>query len=196
MNTFAGRMLDDAFGHPRGPLGKLGGKLMARGNAETERRVVQIARPGDTDTVLVLGFGPGVGLRAAAERAAGVVGVDPSGPMREAARQRCAELLDAGRVELRAGTAADTGLPAANVDLALSVNNVQLWDDVPAGLAELHRVLRPGGRLLISVHERWAPENLQGAVRAAGFVELQSWRWEPPGRMAGTALQLRASKSA
>lgn len=194
MNTLATRMLDTAFGHPRGALGRLGGALMARGNAQTERRVVEIARPDAADTVLVLGPGPGIGLRAVAERDALAIGVDPSGVMVEAARRRCAALVRAGRVQLRTGTAGDTGLDSGSVDLALSVNNVQLWPDVPTGLAELARVLRPGGRLLISVHDRWAPHGLAGAVTAAGFTELQSWRWEPEGRMASTALQLRASK--
>jgi ubiquinone/menaquinone biosynthesis C-methylase UbiE len=187
-------MLDSAFGHPRGTLGRIGGALMARGNAETERRVVEIARPGAADTVLVLGPGPGVGLHAAAERAALVIGVDPAEAMLEAAGRRCAEQVQAGTVQLRTGTASETGLDAESVDLAVSVNNVQLWSDVPAGLAELARVLRPGGRLMISVHERWAPHGLAEAVSAAGFIESQSWRWEPEGRMASTAFQVRATR--
>jgi SAM-dependent methyltransferase len=144
--------------------------------------------------VLVLGPGPGVGLRAAAERAALVIGVDPAQAMLDAAGRRCAEAVRAGTVRLRIGTASDTGLDTGSVDLAVSVNNVQLWSDLPAGLAELMRVLRPGGRLMISVHDRWAPRGLAEAVTEAGFVETQSWRWEPDGRMAPTAFQLRTTK--
>lgn len=187
-------MLDSAFGHPRGALGRFGGALMARGNAETERRIVEIARPEATDTVLVLGPGPGIGLRAVGERAALAIGVDPSEVMLAAARHRCAALLASGKVELRQATATATGLAANSVDLALSVNNVQLWSDLPAGITELATVLRPGGRLLISVHDRWAPRGLTKAVLAARFTELQSWRWEPAGRLAATAFQLRARK--
>lgn len=194
MNVLATRMLDSAFGHPRGALGRLGGALMARGNAETERRVVEIARPAGSDTVLVLGPGPGIGLVAAAQRAALAIGVEPSDAMRRAAQRRCAELLRAGKVRLVTGTAGETGVDECSVDLAISVNNVQLWPDVPAGLAELARVLRPGGRLMISVHERWAPRGLAEAVSAAGFTELQTWRWDPDGPMASTAAQLRACK--
>jgi arsenite methyltransferase len=194
MTTLATRMLDSAFGHPRGALGRLGGTLMARGNAETERRMVRIARPGATDIVLVLGPGPGIGLLAAGERAALAIGVDPSEAMLAASSRRCAALLASGKVELRNGTATATGLAADSVDVALSVNNVQLWSDLPAGMAELARVLRPGGRLLISVHDRWAPRGLIEAVTAARFTELQSWRWEPDSRMAATAFQLRATK--
>ncbi|WP_180686571.1 class I SAM-dependent methyltransferase [Streptomyces gossypiisoli] len=91
--------------------------------------------------------GPGVGLAAAAERSAHVIGIDPSEVMRAMARRRCAPLITRGRLRLSPGTAARTGRPDASVDVVISVNNLQLWPDLPAALAELHRVLRPGGRL-------------------------------------------------
>jgi hypothetical protein len=37
MTTMFMRALDAAFGHPRGVAGRLGGAIMARGNAEQER---------------------------------------------------------------------------------------------------------------------------------------------------------------
>ncbi len=59
-------VLDAAFGHPRGLVGRIGGTLMVRSNAEQERWAVQCAylRPGIP--VLVVGPGPGVGLMLAA----------------------------------------------------------------------------------------------------------------------------------
>lgn len=98
------RVLDAAFGHPRGLVGRLGGALMARGNATQERWAVQQAdlRPGGQ--VLVVGPGPGVGIALASAAVAPgghVVGVDPSQTMRQMAATRCASDIAAGRVELR-----------------------------------------------------------------------------------------------
>ncbi|GAA3560342.1 class I SAM-dependent methyltransferase [Amycolatopsis ultiminotia] len=183
--------LDRAFGHPSGLLGRLGGTLMAFGNAATERRVVEVARLEPDETVLVVGPGPGVGLAAASELAGRVIGIEPSDEMRGLCRERCGD-----RVELRAGTAARTGCADTGVDVVLSVNNVQLWEDRAAAFGELFRVLRPGGRLLVSAHEKWLPvtrHELADEAAEAGFTDLQTWTWDPPGFTA-LAAQLRARK--
>lgn len=189
-------LLDRAFGHPRGVLGRLGGVVMAYGNAATERHVTELAAITGGDTVLVIGPGPGVGLRAAADRAGLTIGVDPSDEMLASCRDRCADLLD--KVRLRRGTAERTGLDDASADVIITVNNVQLWDDRPAAFAELFRVLRPRGRLVLSSHEKWLPVPrlaLAAEVEQAGFTEVQSWTWDPPGPLATRACQLRARKA-
>ncbi len=197
MASFTELLTTQGFGLPSGPLGRIGGALMAHGNAETERRLVRLAGIADIETVLVLGPGPGVGLAAAGERAALAIGVEPSELMRDSCERRCADLVARGRVRVIEGDAEHTGQDDASVDVLFSVNNVMLWPDREAGLAEAFRVLRPGGRLLISAHERWLPGGLADAVRAAGFVDVQSWTWEPPNsRFATLAAQLRAVRPA
>lgn len=188
-------LLRRAFGLPSGFLGRLGGVLMARGNAATEHRVVELAELKSDETVLIIGPGPGVGVRAAAERARQVIAVDPSQEMLDACRRRCQSLPADRQVRLHAGTAEDTGQEPESVDVVLSVNSVQVWPDRDRGLAELFRVLRPGGRLLLSVHARWLPGDrhaLEENLRRAGFADVDSWTWEPPGRGAHLAAQLRA----
>ncbi|HZG89202.1 MAG TPA: class I SAM-dependent methyltransferase, partial [Pseudonocardia sp.] len=104
--------------------------------------------------VVEVGPGPGVllGLLAARPDVRRVTGVEPSLDMRVLAVRHLAAGIAAGRVEVRAGDAAATGLPAASADLVVSVNTVAIWPDLDAGAAGLRRVLRPGGRLLLSWH--------------------------------------------
>ncbi|MFD7628834.1 class I SAM-dependent methyltransferase [Streptomyces sp. NPDC059851] len=195
MESITRQLLAKGFGRPSGLLGRLGGRLMAHGNAATERRAVAVAAPAEEDVVLVIGPGPGVGLAAAARRSAHVIGIDPSDLMLSMARRRCAAPIARGRLRLAVGTAARTGEPDASADLVISVNNLHLWPDVPAALAELHRVLRPGGRMVLSAHEKWLPAGLPALARtvtAAGFGSVRAWTWEPPTRMASTAAQLSA----
>ena len=177
MNDVLMRLLDAGFGHPRGLLGRLGGALMALSNGEQERWAVEQAglRPGHR--VLAVGPGPGLGLRlAAAEVSPGgqVIGVDPSAVMRQMAAARCASLVAEGVVTLADGTAERTGCDRASVDAAISVNNIMLWDR-PAGFAELARVLRPGGRLVITVHRHVLnvePAALGDEARHAGLIDV------------------------
>lgn len=178
MTTTLMRMLDAGFGHPRGLAGRVGGALMARANAEQERWAVRAAALEPGQRVLVVGHGPGLGLAMAAEavgRGGRVVGVDPSTTMREMATRRCSGWVDTGVVEVRDGGAEHTGCTAATMDVAISVNNVMLWDRA-AGFSELCRVLRPGGRLVITVHRHVldvSGAQLRAEAETAGFETLE-----------------------
>lgn len=184
------------FGAPTGLLGRLGGTLMARTGAATEFYVVErLAALRPTDSVLVVGPGPGIGLLAAAERTplGSVAGVEPSTVMRRAATRRCAEPIRRGVVTVAAGTAARTGQPDHSIDVVISVNNTHLWPDRGAGFAELHRVLRPGGRLVVSLPELQLPirrEELRQEAVAAGFTDARVTARLRPHHLHGAAIEL------
>jgi ubiquinone/menaquinone biosynthesis C-methylase UbiE len=114
------------------------------------------------DDVLEVGYGPGGLVRLLAERtrAGSIRGVDPSPEMRDQASRRNRRAVRAGRVHLDLGSADDTGLPDASVDRVVSVRNVALWPDLEAGVAELHRVVRPGGVVVIAWHGGTAPNRV------------------------------------
>jgi ubiquinone/menaquinone biosynthesis C-methylase UbiE len=192
MGLLGERVLTKGFGQPEGVLGRLGGWLMARGNGPTEKHVVKVARLQEKEHVLVLGPGPGVGLIAAAKYAGIVVGVDPSDTMLLAARHHCGELVEAGKIQLIRGDAGDTHQPDHSASVVISVNNIQLWEDRQAAYAELHRVLKPTGRLVISVHKKLAPPNLAAELDTAGFRNVTAVDWDPPGRRTTTALIITA----
>ncbi|MFE9695134.1 class I SAM-dependent methyltransferase [Micromonospora sp. NPDC005806] len=190
-------VFDAFFGHPRGLPGRIGGAIMARGNADQERWADErLASPAGAHLLLV-GHGPGIGLALAADRVGRtghVVGVDPSATMRQLANAHCAEAIAAGVVEIRDGSAEHTGCADRSMDAMISVNNVMLWDR-RAGLAEAHRVLRPGGRLAIAVHRHvlnTSPEQLADDVRAAGFVDVTLH--VSPRRMNSPAVELLACR--
>ncbi len=89
-----------------------------------------------------LGCGTGISSRAFAARGLRVVGVDPNGTMLAEARAA------GGGPEYREGEASATGLPDGCADLALAAQAFH-WFDVGPTLAEVRRILRPGGRLAV-----------------------------------------------
>ena len=58
-------------------------------------------------------------------------------------------------------------------DCAYSINCVQFWPDKAAGFAELWRVLRPGGRIVIALQPRHKGATEQNARRAGGLSRLR-----------------------
>ncbi len=170
--------LDAAFGHPRGVLGWVGGVTMARTNRRHEHRAAQLAELAPGEKVLVLGPGPGVGLAKVATLVAPgghVTAIEPSHTMRALSSRRCARELANGQIDIRTGTAEDTGCQPQSFDAAIAVNNVMLWQ-LPAAFAELGRVLKPSGRLVITVHRHVlpvAPETLAHAARDAGLRHVE-----------------------
>jgi arsenite methyltransferase len=178
MPTLLRRALDAAFGHPRGVAGRMGGSIMALGNRERERAAIALAALSSGDVVLIVGHGPGVGMALAAVAVSPgghVIGVDPSAVMRAMAAERCVQWIRSGDLEVRPGSAENTSCANESIDAAISVNNVMLWDR-PAGFADIHRVLRPGGRLVVTMHRHvldFEPARLRDEAEAAGFVDVR-----------------------
>jgi len=151
---------NNPFAHPSGWLGRLAGRIMLWTNKQDDLLAVLDVQPGDD--VLEVGYGPGGLIRLLAERtdAASIRGVDPSPEMRDQASRHNRKAVRAGRVRLDIGTADRTGLPDASVDRVVSVRNVAMWPDLGAGVAELHRVVRPGGAVVIAWHGGTTPNRI------------------------------------
>lgn len=109
-------------------------------------------RPDDLLVDLACGAG-GPGLWAAAETGARLLGIDRSPVAVERAAERAAALGVGDRASFQQGTFDDTGLPSASVGGAMSIDALQYAPSKAAALAELARVVRPGGRVALVVFE-------------------------------------------
>ncbi|MGI8574656.1 MAG: arsenite methyltransferase [Egibacteraceae bacterium] len=106
----------------------------------------------DGETVLDLGSGGGIDVLLSARRVGPrgkVYGLDMTDEMLELARRNAAE-AGATNVEFIKGDIEAIPLPAHTIDLIISNCVINLSVDKPAVMAEMHRVLRPGGRLGIT----------------------------------------------
>jgi ubiquinone/menaquinone biosynthesis C-methylase UbiE len=168
----------------------LGGRVMAKvmrfGNVDMEHQAIDELAPSPTDRVLEIGFGPGEGIRILADviSSGRVAGADPSAVMVETARRRNRRAIASGRVELALAPADKLPWPDSAFDGCICVNTIQLWDPFDQSVAELARVLRPGGQFVALTHD-WAINKLapvdewlataQEAFSRHGFAEWRTW---------------------
>jgi arsenite methyltransferase len=130
----------------------------ARHRRRTVRETLAV-RTGER--VLDVGCGPGFyceELAAEVGPSGSVVGIDGSEAMIALASRRCAELP---QVELRLADAVALAVAEADFDAALCVQVLEYVAEPRDGLAELHRALKPGGRVLVWDID-WATLSMQG----------------------------------
>jgi ubiquinone/menaquinone biosynthesis C-methylase UbiE len=167
-------LLMRAFGRPQGLLGRLGGVIMARVNADFGDWVSQLLEIRVADCVLEVGFGPGAVIQQISKLAPDgyVAGVDQSQEMVQQALARNATAARSGRVDLRYGSVEKLPFDDNRFDKALAINSMQVWPDAIRGLQEMRRVLKSGGRIGLGFtrHSGQPRDGLIGKLNAAGFV--------------------------
>jgi ubiquinone/menaquinone biosynthesis C-methylase UbiE len=176
------------FMRPRGLVGWLAGWVMALRSSNRQRNVWAVGLLGvaPTDRVLEIGFGPGIAIRELSRRGTHglVCGVDHSAVMVRQAARRNAAAVRAGRVDLRLGSAEHLPAFAEPFDKVLAVNNMGMWREPDERLKEIHRLMRPGGRIAIVSQPRCpgatsettvaAGREIATRLTAAGFTGIRS----------------------
>ena len=134
------------------------------------------------DVLLDLACGRGgYGLEVAARTGASLVGVDFS----EVAVRMAAEQAKAlGReADFRIGSLTDTGLANESVDAIMCIDAIQFAQSPDEAYHELHRLLRPHGRAVLTSWQATDPNDesvsqwlrgvdLRGGLAAAGFIDI------------------------
>jgi ubiquinone/menaquinone biosynthesis C-methylase UbiE len=140
--------------------------------------------------VLEIGFGGGSGIAQLAKRlTTGVVsGVDLSPDLVRSAQRRFRPEIAAGRVSLQFGDVSHLPFSEAVFDRVFTINTIYFWPDPEQGMAEIYRVLKPGGKAAVSIRSRekmeqhsvtkynfrlFSGSDVADLMRQAGFRDVQ-----------------------
>lgn len=192
---------------PTGADGMELGRHLATTNKEPNDWALQLADVEGTDTVLEIGFGPGVALEGAVKRTVGIVhGIELSQVMVNMASERNAEVIKNGKMILRQGDSEHLPYDEDMFDKVLCVNVLYFWEDPVQHLSEIHRVLKDDGFLVLVFleAETWLPglresglfkpytaEEVEALAEEAGFTGISIQRKTLP---QGNGLALVAMK--
>ncbi len=149
---------------------------------------IELARLGPGDRLVDIGCGPGIAAHRASTLGADVIGVDPASVMLRVARARWRRRRG---LDWRIGTAESLPVDDGWASVVWSLSTVHHWADVDAGLAEVRRVLAPGGRFVVTerrIHDSdaagtashgWTveqPESFAEYCRRHGFTDVTAAR--------------------
>lgn len=137
------------------------------GRDRAAQRAIELSELQPGDRLVDVGCGPGIAVHRARQIGAEPIGVDPATVMLRVARARWRR--DHG-VDWRLGTAESLPVDDGWAQVVWSLSTVHHWADVDASLAEVRRVLAPGGRL-IALERRIDDTTAKGTASHGWTVE-------------------------
>jgi arsenite methyltransferase len=191
-------------GHPSGLIGRIFGRAMVKDTADANDRALALLDLTAPRTVLEIGFGQGRTAAVLLEAGHRILGVDPSPAMVKQATARNRTACRDGLATLRHSDGVTVAFPDRTADAAFSVHTVYFMPDPTATFADIARVLRPGGTLVIACRTSDTPppawmdpdiyripttDRLTSMLTAAGFDRIDH-------HTAGSELHLFAARSA
>lgn len=178
---------------PTGFMGKLVGLFMNKGNDFMNRFTINFLDPQNSDRILEIGFGNGKYIRELAKIANnGIVGgVDYSETMVQQAVKRNKALIDRGIVKIKRGEVSKIPFDNESFNKVFTVNTLYFWPNPSKDLQEIHRILKPAGKLIITFRSKekmetleftkhgftlYEPQEVVALVKSAGFhfINLES----------------------
>ncbi len=167
LETFEGDGADRYAEHARWMRGMHG---------RTARRIAALLPRGGR--YVDVGTGPGAlpASVAALRPDAAVTGVDPSQRMVELAQARLAASPGAEPGRVLRGDATHLPLPDGSADVVSAVLTMHHWPDLDPGVAELTRVLAPGGAVVV-VEMHGPSRHVARALRRAGLLVVRENAW-------------------
>jgi SAM-dependent methyltransferase len=126
-------------------------------------------RPADIILDVGCGGGRAIAFMAAAAAQGRVLGVDYSATSVAVARRVNATEIDAGRISVQQASVSALPFPAETFDLVTAVETHYYWPNLVSDLAEIRRVLKPGGHVVL-IAEAYRTRRMDWLYRPVMFL--------------------------
>ena len=159
-------------GVPHGPLGWVGARLMPLAHGPVYPLVAGMLDLQPEDDLLEVACGAGVFLKEHASHVRSIAGLDLSDIQVGLARRRLADRIDAGTAEIVKGDAAALPWKDGRFSAVACMGSLEFFPEPQKALNEMHRVLRPGGRAVLTIGSKVDDAKESGTTDAWGM-----WVW-------------------
>ena len=136
---------------PRGFFGRIAARFMDYGHRPIYRNVARALNLQPEDDFLEIGFGSGGFLKSYASHVRSIAGLDYAEDMVKLASHNNRKRIESGTAELRQGEASQLPWGDDKFSAVAMIETFYFPKNPLESLKEIHRVLRPGGRVVISL---------------------------------------------
>jgi ubiquinone/menaquinone biosynthesis C-methylase UbiE len=174
-------------------------EAQARKRYELEPYIAEFAGFGDSNEMRVLELGVGLGAdhQRFAEAGANLTGIDLTQRAVEHTRRRLAAFGLSSNLSV--GDGENMEFPAATFDIVYSWGVIHHSPDTPRAVAEIWRVLKPGGKARVMIYHKWSLVGIMLWTRYAllrlrpwtSFAKIYSRHLESPGTKAYSIAEAR-----
>jgi SAM-dependent methyltransferase len=177
-------------GLPRGLVGWLVAWMMPLAHGSIYKSVAKVLNLRPEDSLLEVACGSGRFLKDHASHVHSVAGIDLSEVQTRIAKRRLKDRIAAGTAQIVQGDASRLPWDDNRFSVAASMGSFIGFPKPLESLKEVHRVLRPGGKAVISIeynaedgkdHSKeiekhgmwiWTEDEMRGMMKDAGFADV------------------------
>lgn len=181
--------IDSQYENPRGIVGTyIGEKMVRQHRVEVDWTIEQLQiQPNDCILDLGCGAGDALARLLQTDGTVRVTGLDRSPTIVRSALRRNRAAVRGQRAAVVEGNIGTIPIQDEQFDRVFSIHTIYFWEDVPAVLAAIDRILKPGGSFVITYCNgkggvNWdgitaiVREQLIPAASVLGFIDVQERR--------------------